>query len=65
MYEKSYRNIIIYYIVFVTIQDSKYVKIQSVNPLYLVINKVNGYFEEISENKYLTLVPTDESKENF
>ena len=51
MYEKSYRNIIIYYIVFVTIQDSKYVKIQSVNPLYLVINKVNGYFEEINENK--------------
>ena len=48
-----------------TIKDSKYVKIQSVNPLYLVINKVNGYFEEISENKYLTLVPTDESKENF
>ena len=65
MYEKSYRNIIIYYIVYVTIQDSKYVKIQSVNPLYLVINKVNGYFEEINENKQLTLVPTNESKENF
>ena len=23
---------------------------------------MNGYFEEISENKYLTLVPTNESK---
>ena len=24
---------------------------------------MNGYFEEIDENKYLTLVPTNESKE--
>ena len=39
-----------------TIKNSKHLKINSVNPLYLVINKVNGYFEEINENKYLTLV---------
>ena len=39
-----------------TIKDSKYVKINSVNPLYLIINKVNGYLEEINKNKYLTLV---------
>ena len=44
-----------------TIKDSKYVKIYSVNPLYLIFNKVNGYFEEISGNKYLTLVPTNEN----
>ena len=36
--------------------------IYSVNPLYLVFNKVNGYFEEINGNKYLTLDPTNESK---
>ena len=46
------------------IKDSKHVKINSVNPLYLIFNKVNGYFEEI-ENKYLTLVPTNESKGNI
>ena len=46
-----------------TIKDSKYVKINSVNPLYLIFNKVNGYFEEINGNKYLTLVPTNENKE--
>ena len=46
------------------IKESKYVKINSVNPLYLIFNKVNEYFEEINENKYLTLVPTDESKKN-
>ena len=47
------------------IKDSKYVKINSVNPLYLVINKLNGYCKEINGSKYLTLVPTDESKEKI
>ena len=46
-----------------TVKDSKYVKLYSVNPLYLIYNKVIGYFEEINENKYLTLVRTNESKE--
>ena len=46
-----------------TIKDSKYVKINIVNPLYLIINKVHGYFEEFNKSKYLTLVPTNESKE--
>ena len=31
--------------------------------LLVAIDKVNGYFEESSENKYLTLVLTDESKD--
>ena len=26
---------------------------------------MNGYFEEIDNNKYLTLVPTNKSKEKF
>ena len=46
-------------------KHSKYVKIYSVNPLYPIFNKVNGYFEEINGNKYLTLVPTNESKEKI
>ena len=46
-----------------TMKYSKCVKIYSVNPLYLIVNKVNGYFEEINANKYLTLIPTNESKE--
>ena len=41
----------------------KYVNIYSVNPLYLIFRYVNGYFEEINRNKYLTLVHTNESKE--
>ena len=35
------------------------------NPFYLTFRYVNGYFEEINENKYLTLVPTNESKEKI
>ena len=52
--EKSYKNILIHYIGYVTIEDSKYVKITSLNLLYLILNKVNGYFEEINKSKYLT-----------
>ena len=43
----------------------KYLKINSVNPLYLIFSKVNGFFEEINGNKYLTLVPINESKEKI
>ena len=45
-----------------TKKDLKYVKINSVNSLYLIFCEVNGYFEEINKNKYLTIVPTNESK---
>ena len=41
--EKSYQSILIYYIACVTIKDLSYVKINSVNPLYLIIDKINGY----------------------
>ena len=60
--EKSYKSVLIYYIGYVTIKHSKYIKIYSVNPLHLIFGKVNGYFKEINGNKYLTLVPTNESK---
>ena len=63
--EKSYRYILIYYIGYVTIKDSKYIKINSVSRLYHIFNKVNGYLEEINKNMYLMLVPTNESKDKI
>ena len=48
-----------------TIEDSTYVKINIVNPLYLIFIEVNGYFEEINGDKYLTLGRTNESKEKI
>ena len=40
--KKSKKNFLIYCIGYVTIKDLKYVKINSVNPLYLIFSKVNG-----------------------
>ena len=48
-----------------TIKDLKYIKVNSVNPLYLIFSEVNGYFEEINKSKYLMLVPTNESQEKI
>ena len=44
--KKLYKNIDIYYIGYITMKDSDYVKINSVNPLYLIIDKVDGHFEK-------------------
>ena len=63
--EKSNKNILIYYIGYVTIKESKYAKIYSVNPLHLILSNMNGYFEEINKSKYLTLVPANQSKEEI
>ena len=46
--KKSYKNI--YYIGYVTMK--KDLKIYVVNPLYLILGKASGYFEEINGNKY-------------
>ena len=53
--EKSHKNIVTYYIGYVTVKE--YVKMYSVIPLYVIFRYVNGYFEEINGNRYLTLVP--------
>ena len=52
--ENSYKNILFYYIGYVIIKDSKYVKINNINPLYLIINKMNVYFEEYNGNKLIS-----------
>ena len=43
-------------------KDFEYVKINSVNPLYLIIVKGDEYIEESSGDKYLSLVSTDKNK---
>ena len=39
--EKSYKNIFIYYIGYVTIKHFAYAKIDSADPLCLIIDKIN------------------------
>ena len=42
------------------VKDLRYVKI---NRYVKIIDKINGHFEKVNVNKYLTLVTTTESKE--
>ena len=43
-------------------KDSDYVKINSVNPLYLIIDKENGYIEKKNGNKRLKFDSIDKKK---
>ena len=62
--KKDYNEIDIYYIGYVNIKKiGDYNNINSVNPLYLMINEMIGHFEEKNENKYLVLDDVDENKE--
>ena len=62
--KKSYKNIGIYNIGYITIKKiDDYENIYSVNPLYLTIAHASGYIEEKGVNKYLVFNSTDENKE--
>ena len=43
--KKSYKNIGLYYIGYITMKNSDYIKINIVNPLYVIINEVDGSIE--------------------
>ena len=54
---KSYKNIGIYNIGYITIKKIDDCKnIHSVNPLYLRIDHANGYIEENNGNKYIKVI---------
>ena len=61
--KKSYKNTDIYYIGYITMKDSDPIKINNVNPLHLIIDKVDGYIKEKNGNEFLTLVSTGKNKE--
>ena len=62
--KKDYKEIDIYYIGYVTAKKiANCNNINSVNPLYLMINEIIGHFEGKNENKYLVLDDADGNKE--
>ena len=62
--KKHYKGINIYYIGYITIKKiDDCENIYSVNPLYLIIGKVDGHIEEKNGSKYLVFDSTDENKE--
>ena len=54
---------------YVTVRNLSYIKISSVNSLFLIIIiiiiKINGYIEESIGSNYLKLVLTNENKDNL
>ena len=64
--KKDYNKIDIYYIGYVTvIKIANCNNINSVNPLYLMINEMIGHFEEKNEIKYLVLDDLHEKQRSF
>ena len=62
--KKDYKDIDLYNIGYVTVKKiANCNNINSVNPLYLTINKIICHFEEKIGNKYLVLDDVDENKE--
>ena len=62
--KKYYNEIDIYYIAYVTVKKIYNCKnIKSVNPLYLMIDKMIDHLKEKNQNKYLVLDDLDENKE--
>ena len=63
--KKSYKDIDIYYIGYITIKKiGDCENIYSVNPLYLIIGKVDGHIKcKKNGSKYLVFDSTDENKE--
>ena len=63
--EKSNKNIINHQFEYVRIKYLTSVTINIINSLYLIIDEISGCVKESHGNKYLTLVPTDESKDTL
>ena len=60
---KSYKNICIYNIGYITIKKiDDYENVYSVNPLYLIITPASGYIEQEGINKHLVFDSTDRNK---
>ena len=62
--KKDYNDIDVYYISYVTVRKIDTCNnINSVNPLYLMIDKMIGHFEEKNGHKYVVLDDANENKE--
>ena len=60
--KRSFKDIAIYYSGYVTKKKDEY-KVNSVNPLYLVIHTMDGFVEEKEGSKYLNIKFADSNSE--
>ena len=61
--KRSSKKIDIYHIGYITVKDSYYVKINRVNPLYLIISEAGEYIKEKNGSKYLVSDSANENNE--
>ena len=62
--KKLYKNVVIYNIGYITIKKiDDYKNIYSLNPLYLIIDKIIGHIKKNNGNKYLVFDSDDKNKE--
>ena len=62
--KKTNKEIDVYYVGYVTFKEiANCNNINRVNPLYLMIDKIIGHFEEKNESKFLVLDDVNENKE--
>ena len=62
--KKSYKNIDIYYIGYITNKNlGDYESIHSVNPLYFIVGEIDRYIEEKNGNKYFLFAYTNKNEE--
>ena len=59
--KKSYKSIDIYYTGYITKKDAY--KINSVNSLYLLVHRIDGFIDKKRENKHLNIASTDRNRE--
>ena len=59
--KKSFKNIGVYYIGYITKKDQY--KIYSVNRLYLLAHRIDGFTEEKERSKYLNIASTNNNSE--
>ena len=55
--KKSFKNIGVHYIEYITKTDQY--EINSVNPLYLHVHRIDGFIEDKEGSKYLNIASTD------
>ena len=61
--KKSYKNIDIYQIGYITIKNiSGYESMHSINPFYLTASELDGYIEKRYGSKYLIFAFTDKKR---
>ena len=59
--KKTSMDIDIYYIGYITKKDEY--KINSINPLYFLVHRIDGFIEEKEGDKYLNIASTDRNSE--